>query len=86
LCHFSAQQEAGKAEFDKRFPPGWFAHRRLFRPDGRYGTWLLRRGMHPRYDHLGSTRLGSGGLWEQMTHQGLSAEAITARVEKLAKG
>ena len=51
----------------------------------RYGTWLLRRGMHPRYDHLGSTRLGSGGLWEQIAHQGLSVEAIVARVEKLAK-
>jgi hypothetical protein len=29
------------AEFDRRFPPGYFGHRRLLGPDGRYGRWLL---------------------------------------------
>ncbi|MEJ2603867.1 MAG: metallophosphoesterase [Gammaproteobacteria bacterium] len=29
------------AAFDKRYPPGYFAHRAAFRPDGRYGRWLL---------------------------------------------
>jgi transketolase C-terminal domain/subunit len=51
----------------------------------RYGTWLLSRGLHPRYDHLGSTRLGGGGLWEQMTHQGLSVDDILASAQRLAK-
>jgi hypothetical protein len=30
-------------EFDARFPPGWFARRRAFSPDGKYGSWLLER-------------------------------------------
>lgn len=29
------------AEFDRRFPPGYFGHRRLLGPEGRYGRWLL---------------------------------------------
>jgi hypothetical protein len=29
--------------FDREFPAGWFAHRRAFAPDGRYGSWLLER-------------------------------------------
>ena len=29
--------------FDAIFPPGFFAHRAAFAPDGRYGKWLLDR-------------------------------------------
>lgn len=29
--------------FEREFPPGWFARRRAFSPDGRYGSWLLSR-------------------------------------------
>ncbi len=29
------------AEFDTRFPPGWFARRAAFAADGVYGRWLL---------------------------------------------
>lgn len=32
-----------RARFDREFPPGWFAHREAFSPDGRYGSWLLKR-------------------------------------------
>ncbi len=32
-----------RARFDEQFPPGWFAHRKAFSPDGRYGAWLLER-------------------------------------------
>jgi hypothetical protein len=28
------------AEFDQRFPPGYFGHRALLAPRGRYGAWL----------------------------------------------
>lgn len=28
-------------EFDERAPPGFFGHRRAFRRDGEYGSWLL---------------------------------------------
>jgi transketolase len=50
----------------------------------RYGSWLLSRGLTPRFDHLGVTRLGEGGLWEQMTHQGLDPSHIVAAIKKLA--
>jgi hypothetical protein len=33
---------------------------------------------------LGVTRLGEGGLWEQMTHQGLDPSHIAAAIQKLA--
>lgn len=50
----------------------------------RYGSWLLARGLHPRYDHLGTTRSGSGGLWEQMAYQGLDPQSIARRARELA--
>jgi transketolase len=50
----------------------------------RYGSWLLERGYGPRYDHLGATRLGGGGLWEQMPHQGLDPDSILKRIQELA--
>ena len=43
-----------------------------------------QRGFSPRYDHMGTHRVGGGGLWEQMTHQGLDPDAIVARIRKLA--
>lgn len=50
----------------------------------RFGTWLLERGFHPRYAHLGTHREGCGGLAEQMPHQGLDPASIGAAVERLA--
>lgn len=50
----------------------------------RYGTWLLVRGLAPRYDHLGTTRSGSGGLWEQMLYQGLDPASIAKHARELA--
>lgn len=49
----------------------------------RFGTWLLERGYHPAYAHLGSHRFGCGGLAEQMPHQGLDEAAILAEVLRL---
>ncbi len=51
----------------------------------RYGTWLLARGLSPRYAHIGTHREGCGGLWEQMAHQGLDSDGILASVEALAE-
>jgi transketolase len=48
----------------------------------RYGTWLLERRLTPRYAHIGTHRHGGGGLWEQMTHQGLDPEAIIAKIRE----
>ncbi len=48
------------------------------------GTWLLQRGHSPKYDHLGTWREGCGGLWEQISWQGLDPASIEARVRHLA--
>ncbi len=49
----------------------------------RYGSWLLERGLTPKYAHIGTHRIGGGGLWEQMTHQGLDPAGIMAKVGTL---
>ena len=50
----------------------------------RFGTWLLERGHAPRYGHLGTHRIGCGGLWEQMAHQGIDPDSIADAVRSLA--
>ena len=49
----------------------------------RFGTWLLERGHAPTYAHMGVTRVGDGGLTEQIPHQGLNPKAIMRKVESL---
>ncbi|OGR17033.1 MAG: transketolase [Desulfobacterales bacterium GWB2_56_26] len=46
----------------------------------RYGTWLLERGLTPRYAGMGTSRIGHGGIAEQLPHQGLAVEDIKARL------
>lgn len=50
----------------------------------RMGSALLKRGFRGRYDHVGVHKEGSGGLWQQMGHQGLDSAGIEAAVRKLA--
>jgi transketolase len=50
----------------------------------RYGSWLLERGLTPRFAHLGSTRLGCTGLTEHMAHQGIDPDSIAAEIRRLA--
>ena len=52
----------------------------------RFGTWLLQRGFSPRFDHVGSNREGSGGLWQQMGHQGLDSEQLQSKIREIAGG
>ena len=49
----------------------------------RFGTWLLEYGYSPVYQHLGVTKLGITGLWEQIEHQNLNPFAIAKVVRKL---
>lgn len=51
----------------------------------RFGTWLLERGFSPRYSHLGVRRVGDGGTFEQIGHQGLEAADILNRLRELTK-
>jgi len=52
----------------------------------RFGTWLLQRGFSPRFDHVGTNREGSGGLWQQMGHQGLDSEQLQSKIREIAGG
>jgi transketolase len=49
----------------------------------RFGSWLLERGLTPKFAHLGTHKEGCGGLWEQYPHQGLDPESIMNKVKTL---
>ncbi|MCA9063864.1 MAG: transketolase, partial [Planctomycetaceae bacterium] len=49
----------------------------------RFGTELLKRGFTGRYNNIGTNREGSGGLWQQMGHQGIDSDGIVAAVKAL---
>jgi 3-dehydroquinate synthetase/transketolase/predicted O-methyltransferase YrrM len=49
----------------------------------RYGSWLLKLGLAPAYDHLGACKLGCGGLWEQAYHQGYDSQSIQNAAREL---
>jgi transketolase C-terminal domain/subunit len=49
----------------------------------RFGSWLLERGLTPKYGYLGTYREGCGGLWEQFPHQGIDPEGIISHVKGL---
>jgi transketolase C-terminal domain/subunit len=49
----------------------------------RFGSYLLRAGFKGKYNHLGTHKEGSGGLWEQMGYQGLDPDGIEKAIEEL---
>jgi len=49
----------------------------------RFGSWLLERGLTPKYAYLGTHEEGCGGLWEQFPHQGIDPVGIMAKVKQL---
>jgi transketolase C-terminal domain/subunit/transketolase N-terminal domain/subunit len=49
----------------------------------RYGTWLLERGFSPRYSLMGTSKLGHGGIAEQLPHQGLAVEDIKSKIRSM---
>ena len=49
----------------------------------RMGSWLLERGLTPKYAYLGTHKEGSGGLWEQFIHQGIDPEGIMKKVREI---
>lgn len=46
----------------------------------RYGTWLLERGLAPKYSFMGTSKIGHGGIVEQLPHQGLAVEDIKKKI------
>ena len=51
----------------------------------RFGSELLKYGFKGNYNHIGTHKEGSGGLWQQMGYQGLDPEGIAKAVKALAK-
>ncbi len=49
----------------------------------RYGTWLLERGFTPKYSLMGTSKLGHGGIAEQLPHQGLAVEDIKSKIRSM---
>ena len=49
----------------------------------RFGSWLLERGLTPKFAYLGTHKEGCGGLWEQYPHQGLDPDGIIGKVKEL---
>ncbi|TIA93054.1 hypothetical protein E3P81_01091 [Wallemia ichthyophaga] len=50
----------------------------------RMGTQLLQRGLTTKYDYMGATTEGCGGVAYQIKHQGLDAPAVQDRIRKIA--
>jgi transketolase len=50
----------------------------------RYGSWLLERGLHPRYARAGTHLRGAGGALEQIVQQGLDSASLVRAVKKLS--
>ncbi len=50
----------------------------------RFGSELLKFGFQGKYNHIGTHKEGSGGLWQQMGYQGLDPQGIAAAVRELA--
>lgn len=49
----------------------------------RFGTWLLERGLTPRFARLGTHLRGEGGTTEQIRHQGLDSGSLLAKLKEL---
>jgi hypothetical protein len=60
--------DAVRREFDQRFPPGFFGHRRAFASDGKYGRWLLEK---PVVVVINRTAFVHGGLSPMIAEIGL---------------
>jgi hypothetical protein len=68
------QPSATEADFERAFPPGFFAHRRLLGHDGKYGKWLLAQPVavvvnDTVYMHGGPSVLLAGRSIEQLNRE-----------------
>ncbi|NNC38036.1 MAG: hypothetical protein HKO02_11300 [Hyphomonadaceae bacterium] len=60
--------DISRTDFDLAFPPGYFAHRAAFAPNGKYGKWLLSL---PTIIVLNDTVFVHGGLSAMVAKDGL---------------
>jgi hypothetical protein len=78
------------ADFDERFPPGWFGHRRLLGPDGPYGRWILAQPAmivvnDSVYLHGGPSRLLAGRSVADVNRAYAAAVANYVEAESAAR-
>ena len=64
-------------KFEQQFPPGFFALRRAFRPDGKYGQWLLEK---PVIMIVNGTAFVHGGLSPLVEELGM--EGVNGKLKK----
>ena len=81
-ARFTAEQpahappEQTRSAFERRYPPGYFAHRAAFGADGTYGSWLLSL---PALIVIGDTAFVHGGLPAMVAST--SAADLNARIQ-----
>jgi hypothetical protein len=74
-----AQEPAAvRTEFDAAFPPGYFARRQAFSPQGEYGRWLLGK---PFLITVNDTAFVHGGLPEMVAQLGLETTNQTLHTQ-----
>jgi len=82
--HFRSNNSADGDEvalrqaFDKKAPPGYFGHRRAFRHDGYYGSWLLTK---PFMVVVNGTAFVHGGAPPMIAEQGLAGVNVALKKE-----
>ena len=74
--------ETARAEFEAAYPPGFFAHRAAFSPDGRYGAWVLSR---PIVVVINDTAFIHGGLTDLLDPPGELNTRLPAELETYAR-
>ena len=72
------------AQFEQRFPPGYFAHADAFAPNGRYGRWLLARPVVVAIDGTLFMHGGPSALLQGMSLDEINLRYRSALVEYLA--
>lgn len=74
----AAEQVDVRAAFNEKFPPGYFAHRAAFAPEGTYGAWLLAK---PQILELDGIAFVHGGLSSAFVEQPFEAYNASAQAE-----
>jgi len=49
----------------------------------KFGTYLLERGLSPKFATIATHQEGCGGLWEQAYHQGYDSKSVQAKVKSM---
>ncbi len=65
-----------RAQFDQTYPAGYFAHRKAFAPDGKYGSWLLTKPMIVVVNGIAFVHGGLSPLVAETGLQGINGDLL----------